>query len=201
MRGWRGFRRWRVETGKVQAQRAMMILPTLAVSLFGFAAAAQQPSQAYRELVEGTELAAANDPCQRRTADGWEVLRWRDCLPFGPPLRMQGVWYYGFEESGFLPGVRSVPLVRRLGQGQWRSRFIHLDVDLEQVMSRKRIRLGLPCTTAIAIEFVGRRAVLPNSLQVRPTAEEVIVVDRVIDVQRVGIVRTVGTNKVCPKRK
>ncbi|MES2904047.1 MAG: hypothetical protein V4696_07665 [Pseudomonadota bacterium] len=179
----------------------MMILLTLAVSLFGFTDAAQQPSRAYRELVEETELAAANDPCQRRTADGWETLSWRDCLPFGPPQRMHGVGYYGFEESGFVPDVRSVPLVRRLGQGPWRSGLIQLDVGIEQVMSRKRIALGLPCTTAIAIEFVGRRAVLPDSLQVRPTAEEVIVVDRVIDVKRVGIVRTVGTNKVCPKRK
>ena len=112
---------------------------------------------------------------------------------------MRGVWYYGFEESGFIPGVRSVPLVRRFGHGGWRSQRVYLDVDIKQVMGLKRLELGLPCTTAIAIEFVGRRAVMPDSLQVRPTADEIITVDRVISAKRVGIIRTVGLHKVCPK--
>lgn len=140
----------------------------------------------------------AADPCLRREGDDWTILRWRDCLKLGPAKRMRGVWYYGFEESGFIPNVRTVSLVRR-AHVRWPELATVLDVDLVQVMQARRIKLGLPCTTAISIEFVGREAVLPVGGVVQPTAKKIIAVDRVVDARLVGIVRTIGRPKRCPR--
>ena len=140
----------------------------------------------------------ANDPCQRRDGDRWEILRWRDCLKLGPPKRMRGVWYYGFEETGFMPDVRTVSLMRR-PHIKWPELETVLDVDLMQVMQARRIKLGLPCTTAISIDFIGREAVLPKGGVVQPRATRIIAVDRVLDARLVGIVQTIGRPKQCPK--
>lgn len=141
----------------------------------------------------------ASDPCLRRDGDSWEILRWRDCLKLGPATRMRGVWYYGFEESGFVPNVRTVPLSRRM-HVKWRELDTVLDVDLEQAMRVRRVKLGLPCTTAIAIDFIGREATIPAEGGVLPRAKRVIAVDRVLDARLVGIVRTIGRPRQCPKR-
>ena len=141
----------------------------------------------------------AADPCLRRDGNDWILLRWRDCLKFSPPRRMQGVWYYGFEETGFVPNVRTVSLVRR-PHVKWPELDTVLDVDLAQVMKARRIKLGLPCTTAIAIDFVGRDAVMPVGGVAQPRAKRIIAVDRVVDARLVGIVRTDGRPRRCPKR-
>lgn len=166
--------------------------------------APSDPGQAARIKALAEERAAedrrrASDPCLRRDGDDWTLLRWRDCLKLGPATRMHGVWYYGFEESGFVPNVRTVPLSRRMNV-KWRALDTVLDVDVEQVMRVRRIKLGLPCTTAIAINFIGREAVIPAEGVVLPTAKRVIAVDRVLDARLVGIVRTVGRPRQCPKR-
>ena len=141
----------------------------------------------------------AADPCLRRDGNDWTILRWRDCLKLGPAKRMQGVWYYGFEESGFVPDVRTVSLKRRQ-HVHWPELDTVLDVDLAQVMKARRIKLGLPCTTAIAIDFIGRDAVMPFGGVAQPTAKRIIAVDRVVDARLVGIVRTDGRPRRCPKR-
>ena len=166
--------------------------------------APSDPGRAARIKALAEERAAedrrnASDPCLRRDGDDWTIIRWRDCLKLGPATRMRGVWYYGFEESGFVPNVRTVPLSRRM-HVKWRELDTVLDVDLEQVMQIRRVKLGLPCTTAIAIDFIGREAVIPAEGVVLPRAKRVIAVDRVLDARLVGIVRTVGRPRQCPKR-
>ena len=167
-------------------------------------AAPSDPSQAARVKALAEERDAEDrrneaDPCLRRDGDSWELLRWRECLKLGPAMRMRGVWYYGFEESGFVPNVQTVPLLRRM-HVKWRELDTVLDVDLEQVTRVRRVKLGLPCTTAITIDFIGREAVLPEGSSVQPTANRIIAVDRVLDARLVGIVRTVGRPRQCPKR-
>ncbi|HST37111.1 MAG TPA: hypothetical protein VLK25_10845 [Allosphingosinicella sp.] len=84
----------------------------------------------------------------------------RDCIGPYPAQVMHGVWYDGFEESGFVPNVSSVPLYRVIGQDSVNPEF-DTELHMEVHEARRRIRIRpdeyAPETVAIAITFVGRR--------------------------------------------
>ena len=112
------------------------------------------------------------------------------CVEMGPQKRMHGVWYTGFEESGFVPDVRTVPLERTL-DGETPEYRTMLENDAVEALRE----LGLPeedrCIRAVAIEFLGRRSVKPGPYYVGPD-DELIAVDRLLGGRLIGRVRTRG---------
>lgn len=105
------------------------------------------------------------DPCAQRSIDrlGHRTIsvirsfRPRDCMDFLPAEVMRGVWFHGFEESGFVPDVDHVPLRRVLRSGTRNPESeTFLDIDAEEALRRLG---GSECrgTCAYAITFVGRR--------------------------------------------
>ena len=78
-------------------------------------------------------------------------------MTFLPAKVMRGVWFHGYEESGFIPGVDRVPLHRLIGSDTRNPEFeTFLDIDAEEALRRMG---GSVCrgTCAYAITFVGRR--------------------------------------------
>src|SRR6185295_10593874 len=52
------------------------------------------------------------NPCLNHEGDTVRSRRFRDCLELLPQERMRGIWYSGFEESGFVANATSAPPVR-----------------------------------------------------------------------------------------
>ena len=99
-----------------------------------------------------------------KDAEGYDIILPRgwstDCQEYGERRIVKGVWYNGFEESGFIEGVRTVPLTRDLEDRSDRSFDAHLDVPRGRIyrsMGSPPIRDG--CTMAIYVEFLGRKAI------------------------------------------
>lgn len=90
-----------------------------------------------------------------------------DCREFGPKHVFKGVWFDGFEESGFIEGVKTVPLIRDLdgGHGSFATNLFVPAGRINQSIRRPPIRNG--CTMAIYVEFVGRKAVrrIPREIE------------------------------------
>ena len=161
----------------------MILLAALAVPAIG-PAAPTDPARAERLQAIAKERAEqdqryASDPCLRRRGNAWQQLRWRDCLKFGPRQRMQGVWYDGFEESGFVPNVRTVSLIRDLIKDANPEFDIYLDIDRVAAFRLIKMPQFHICTRAVAIEFIGRRSVEAGAYYTGDS-NYVIVVDRVI---------------------
>ena len=134
----------------------------------------------------------AKDPCLKKRDGYWEHVGWRNCLQFGPAQRMHGVWYTGIEESGFVPDVRVVPLVRDIDEDN-----PEFDTVLDMSSLRAEVmRLpGQPrrdhCTRAYRVEFVGRRAVRAVPSIVKPD-RQVVVADRLLSAVYLGRISTIG---------
>ena len=151
-----------------------------------------QSSQTVREMMAAYDASMAKDPCLRREGSAWAQLRWSQCLKFGRPQRMHGVWFWGFEESGFVPNVRRVRLVRNLFDKQGMPEFTtYLEIDLPAALRRIKVPQSHGCTQAIAIDFIGRRSVKRGAYYTG-TNDAVIVVDRVIGGRFLGVVKSVG---------
>lgn len=130
------------------------------------------------------------NPCFRRKGHAFEHVGWRNCLEFEPARPMRGVWYTGFEESGFISDVDSVPLVRDLN-GPSPEFDTFLEIDTKAAMKQ----IGAPeierCPRAVAVEFVGRRSAKPGPYYTGGD-NHVVVVDRLLSAKLLGRVRTRG---------
>lgn len=159
----------------------------LALLLAACAKAEPQLNEIQRAQAE-FERQLEKNPCVRRNGNVWESLRYRDCLEFLPAERMHGVWFYGFEESGFIPNVDKVELTRDLMGGNNPEFEILLEIDRSQAIRD----FGVPpikngCTQAIAVEFIGRRSAKSGPYYTGPK-DDVIAVDRLLSARPLGIV-------------
>ena len=100
--------------------------------------------------------------CIKET-EGYDIILPRgwsnECVEYGERRLVKGVWYNGFEESGFVEGVRTAPLTREIGARD-PSFQAHLYVPrgaVYRAMGSPPIRDG--CTMAIYVEFLGRKAI------------------------------------------
>ena len=84
----------------------------------GSCGSAEQPMNDIERFQAEQEKRMEANPCLRREGEAWAHVGWRNCLKFKPAERMHGVWYLGFEESGFVPNVDTVPLTRDLLKGE-----------------------------------------------------------------------------------
>ena len=134
-------------------------------------------------------LSSAEQARCTKAAEGYDLIIINggsiDCLEFGERRIVKGVWYNGFEESGFVEGVRTVPLTRVIGAGD-PSFATHLHVprgSIYRAMGSPPIRNG--CTMAIYVEFLGRKAVrrIPAPVE---GEEPVFKVERVLKTQYLG---------------
>ena len=155
-------------------------------------------------IIGGCEFETASNPSEQRLrlkGDlGSKDIRFSQCLQehdrlskcveLGPLKRMKGVWFTGFEESGFIPNADSVSLVRTADSVGAEFRTA-LELDASPVMKR----LGLPtqdrCTRAVAIDFVGREAI-ERGPYYTGNNDHLVVVNRLIGARYLGRVRTVG---------
>jgi hypothetical protein len=123
--------------------------------------------------------------CYRREGDFKVHVGWRNCLDFEAPKRMHGVWYNGFEESGFVPNVNTVSLDRDVVKDRHRPEFDTF-LDTGDLDIRK---FGIPpyrhCTQAIAIDFVGRRS-QKRGPYYTGTDNHVVAVDKLLSARLIG---------------
>ncbi|MBV9882588.1 MAG: hypothetical protein JO276_06225 [Sphingomonadaceae bacterium] len=154
----------------------------------------EPPPASNLEAAERARIDA--DPCARRESwHGIESVAMRpfnECLDLLPAEVMHGVWFTGFEESGYVDGVDTVALRREIDSRSRNPEFeTWLDIDDRAALSR----LGLPRRSlrsrAIAIMFVGRRQRTPP----QPDADghaplAVVVVDAVLSGRLLGYVTT-----------
>lgn len=140
-----------------------------------------------------TRARAEADPCLwRRIRFGheeWAHFGYRNCLDLLPARVMRGVWFMGFEESGFIPDVDSVPLHRVIGGNSENPEFdIVLDIDEVEAL-RRMGRSGCRGTCAYAIKFIGRRSRHPGNYY-SGEGNHVVVVDALLTGRLLGRVMT-----------
>ena len=117
------------------------------------------------------------------------------CLEYGRRERFKGVWYLGFEESGFDKGARHARLARDLERddnpefGIWLTSTDLADLTKFDIPEDKA-----GCARAIHVDFEGRRAVrrVPPPMQ-RKVA--VISIEHVSDAKFIGFVATTRGGK------
>ncbi|MES2119230.1 MAG: hypothetical protein V4513_01470 [Pseudomonadota bacterium] len=108
------------------------------------------------------------------------------CPNYGPQQRIRGIWYTGFEESGFVANATSARLSREIGEhGPDREGYLIFEGD-EAVKAGVRYK---GCTQAIALEFIGRESFSPWEHDPKFT---VFIVDRLLSSRPLGKVRTLG---------
>jgi hypothetical protein len=161
--------------------------------LLGACGEANLRTEGQRHFELGQEMLRVRlsmDPCVRWEADIIHSRRLRDCLEFLPQERMRGVWIFGLEESGFLPGATTAPAERTLTRGSHFPEWdFFVELDFEQVL---RTLEALPATTrsrAFAIEFIGRRS-RDTTTAINGEATRVIVVDRMLSSRYLGDIVT-----------
>lgn len=142
------------------------------------------------ELILATErVRRSMDPCVIQEGHQLTMRPYRDCLQLLPGARMRGVWFTGFEESGFIADVDSVPPEREIGPGANREFETFLEIDAAAALRR----IGQPamtrCTRAVAIEFIGRRSREPGPYYAG-LRDHVVVVDRLLSARLLGTVAT-----------
>lgn len=156
-----------------------------------------QPSPPLNAVERELQLARATarvrrsmDPC---LIDEGEVLRsrqYRDCLKLLPQERMRGVWYSGFEESGFVANATAAPAVRVIGPDSVNPEFeTFLELDDAAVWRRVGAPQDHMETHAIALEFVGRRSKYPGAYY-SGEGNHVVVLDRLISARLLHPVRS-----------
>ena len=150
---------------------------------------AQTPMNEAERLQAQEEKRLEADPCMRRQGDAWAHVGFRNCLKFKPAERMHGVWYYGFEESGFLPNATSVSLDRDVAHDPMPEFNTLLDLDRDTAVRDFKIPAMGGCTQAIAVEFVGRKSIGPEPETIG-FKNGVIVVDKVLSAHLLGNVRS-----------
>ena len=128
----------------------------------GSCGSAEQPMNDIERFQAEQEKRMEANPCLRREGEAWAHVGWRNCLKFKPAERMHGVWYLGFEESGFVPNVDTVPVTRDLLKRESREFQTFLEVVSFQVLKQLGLPEGDGCTRAIAIEFIGRKSAGPG---------------------------------------
>jgi hypothetical protein len=125
---------------------------------------------------------------------------------------MRGVWYTGFEESLFIPGIDTVALHREIGRNTSNPEFdTWLDIDREEALSRMRLTVDFR-SRAFAITFVGRRS-LPHRNLDGSVATQIVIVDALLSGRLLGEVETcirrdllqgghgtLGSVIICPDR-
>jgi hypothetical protein len=116
------------------------------------------------------------------------------CLVMGPPMEMKGVWHTGSEESGFVPNVDSVSLIRERPDKlenvgpEWKT--VLESHDSTALLHQLGLVQSDPCPRAIEIKFIGRRAAVPFAKS--EFGDEVVVVDKLQSGRLIGRVRTHG---------
>lgn len=169
------------------------LLAFLAIPIVSGCAAKRELHLSPRERAQCIKDAEGVDLYLRR---GWST----DCQEYGERRLIKGVWYNGFEESGFIEGVRTVPLTREIGASD-RSFGTHLHVPrgpIHRAMGSPPMRDG--CTMAIYVEFIGRKAVrrIPAPIA---GEEPHFTVERVLKSQYLGRVSSYHDGKLtkdCP---
>lgn len=153
---------------------------------------------AYQRALERIDAAEAArleaNPCLRRVINsfggGWQSLRLRDCEEFLPAEVMRGVWFRGFEESGFIPNVDSVALHREMSAHSANPEFnIFLDIDDDKAYRRMGVNRCGGTTCAYAITFVGRRTRHAGAYY-SGEGNHVVVVDALLSGRLLGRVTT-----------
>ena len=155
-------------------------------------------------VAAGCQFKAPSNPDEQPTLphaaswpkDGTELTRClqkhhriSECTGMGPTQQMHGVWYTGFEESGFVPNVGSVPLVREISVHIHNPEFdTLLEIDANAALRRIGQPSTDPCTRAVAIEFIGRRSVKPGPYYASDDGHAVVV-DRLLSARLIGKVR------------
>jgi hypothetical protein len=106
------------------------------------------------------------------------------CVRLSRPERMQGVWVIAFETSGFVPGP---PVMPRYADFAWDRTHFHLapGVALDPAVQAERDRMDMP--VAVAVEFIGRRALQPGPFGMG-AASRLVVADRILSARVLGTV-------------
>jgi hypothetical protein len=157
---------------------------------------------AQRQLRLDREIARVRhsmDPCVIDEGDAISSRRYRDCLDLLPQERMRGIWYSGFEESGFVRGATSAPAVRVIGRDSRNPEFeTFLELDEDAVWRR----LGIPQdhmeTHAIALDFLGRRSRHAGAYYASEHGH-VVVLDRLISARLLGPVESLIDCRAWPR--
>ena len=158
------------------------------------AAQVATPEYSPEEFRRQMEKEYSEDPCLRKRDGYWEHIGWRHCLSFLPAERMHGVWYTGFEESGFVENVDAVPLTRDI-RGSNPDFDISLDADT--VFAEIKRKTGQParhrCIRAFRLDFVGRRSASMGLKEGQISmTKQVIVIDRLVSAKYLGLIRSKG---------
>jgi hypothetical protein len=168
--------------------RRLPLLAGLAlVAACGKPAPRPTEGQRYQAIADATShLVGSVNPCVIRVDNDHVLMRpMRNCLDLMPQERFQGVWYTGFEESGFVPNATTAPAVRLLNRETAREPMVMLDMPREV---SDRLWTAMPHamrgTMAVRIAFFGRREKQPRF------GEQIIIVDRVERMRILGRVRT-----------
>jgi hypothetical protein len=113
---------------------------------------------------------------------------WRKCAEFEAPRRMRGVWYTGFEESGFVPNVDRVPMRRDVLKDptpEFHTTLLANDDPMLESISRRATGRAM----VVAIDFVGGRSIevtkIPNGGKY-----SMVIVDRVRSARVLGEVQS-----------
>jgi hypothetical protein len=146
----------------------------------------QTPPKAYLDVRD--RIAAATGlpllgwgPCQRALRDDTYKPRknlTEICYKMTPPRRMRGLWRYEFEGSQFCPSPATrcdyVSSEKRIQPQIWLSIPFHLPDT------------GKPAREAVyAIDFIGRRTMVPGHYGHMGVFDEEVVVDRLISMKEV----------------
>jgi hypothetical protein len=153
---------------------------------------AEQRFDAARERL--TQALDEASPCYRNetTSNGVQIMRSLppgDCMDMTPARVMRGVWFIGFEESGFVPDIDAVPLTREISRESVPPEFeIELNGDREEALRRMGVQ-EVVGTQAYAITFVGRRS-RPYRYAGGGAGFPVVVVDALLTGRPLGRVTT-----------
>jgi hypothetical protein len=148
--------------------------------------AIERQAQLDREI---DRLRRSTDPCTIDEGDGLRSRRYRDCLDLLPQERMHGIWYFGFEESGFVANATSAPRVRVIGRHGNPEFDTFLELDEDAVWRLLGGPLDHIQTRAIALDFIGRRSRRAGAYYTGE-GNHVVVVDRLISARMVGEVES-----------
>jgi hypothetical protein len=124
----------------------------------------------------------------------------RDCLALGPQQRMRGIWYYGLEESNFVPNATRAPSRRVLSRASlaaWTE--IYIEVPQAEVDRTLRDFRGRPGTRTVLIDFIGRRS-RPYRYPAGTPGVPVVVVDRILSARVLGVIEDLTDCRDFPRQ-
>jgi hypothetical protein len=171
-----------------------------------------QPAPTTNAVAQELQLAdrtagvrSSMNPCIIDEGDNRRFRHYRDCVDLLPQERMQGVWYQGFDESGFVPNATTAPAGRIMGI-HWVNPEFHtfLEADREAEPHLPPPARFDSMTNAWLIDFVGRRAKHPGHYYAGQWGDDhnLVVLDRLISIRLLGPVVTrldpAGCNGHCP---